>query len=77
MITKESRSCKTFNGAIDTYYEDKTYIPKLRMQALTLLKDIIRPSIPLIDVNKDLYNTADQLVHYCLTGEHQLPEKKG
>lgn len=44
-------------------------LSKLRMQALDI---VARGSQPVYKV----FDIADQIVHYCLTGEHQLPEKK-
>lgn len=59
------------------HIENSLDLPQLRMQALTLLKDMIRSPVPIIEVNKDVFELADHLVHYCLTGKHQSPEKNG
>jgi len=47
-------------------------LSQLRMQALQMTKTSI-------GTEKIAYNfeLADKFVHFCLTGEHKLPEKKG
>ena len=52
-------------------------LPQLRMQALNTACDFELFSEE--EGKATLSNAmkvADQIVHYCLTGEHQLPEKK-
>ena len=52
-------------------------LSQLRMQALNTACDFELFSEE--EGNATLSNAmiiADQIVHYCLTGEHQLPEKK-
>lgn len=52
-------------------------LPQLRMQALNTACDFELFSEE--EGKATLSNAmkvADQIVHYCLTGEHQLPEEK-
>ena len=58
--------------------ENKVYgfsLPQLRMQALEVLRS---PDGLFYSDNGmiGIFRSADLIVHYCLTGEHQLPEKK-
>lgn len=50
---------------------DNTLLPQLRMQALEIITRTRAYSS-----DKSLFQAIDLYVHYCLTGEHQLPEKK-
>lgn len=46
-------------------------MPQLRMQALEIITRTRAYSS-----DQSLFQAIDLYVHYCLTGEHQLPEKK-
>ena len=50
-------------------------LPQLRMQAIeAAIKQSNRTGF--LAGENYILNLADLYVHYCLTGEHQLPEKK-
>lgn len=59
------------------HIENSLDLPQLRMQALNTACDFELFSEE--EGKATLSNAmkvADQIVHYCLTGEHQLPEEK-
>ena len=73
MITKDTT---IIQGG--SYEMDKTFVPQLRMQALELILTMVEGIEQYQELkDKTPFKVADMFVHYCLTGEHQLPEKKG